>query len=260
MNKIKFLGTAGARFVVMKQLRASGGMWLTLDDTDILIDPGPGSLVRCLSSRPKLNPRDLDGIILTHRHIDHSNDINVMMEAMTNGGFKKRGIVFAPSDALDDDPVILKHFRGHAEKIEVLKEKGSYTVGNIPFSTPVTHIHGVETYGLNIYGKNISISIITDTEYFENLESHYTGDILIINIVLYDDIYKEKKGIQHLSLKDAEKIISVNKPKVSILTHFGMTMLKMKPWEIAENLSEKLGVKVIAARDGMEIDIDQFKN
>ena len=86
MNKIKFLGTAGARFVVTRQLRKSGGLWLTFDDTNILIDPGPGSLVRCLSSRPKLNPKDLDGIILTHRHIDHSNDINIMIEAMTNGG------------------------------------------------------------------------------------------------------------------------------------------------------------------------------
>lgn len=260
MNKIKFLGTAGARFVVMKQLRASGGIWITLDDTDILIDPGPGCLVRCLSSRPKLNPRDLDGIILTHRHIDHSNDINVMIEAMTNGGFQEKGIVFAPSDALEEDPVIFKYIRDYVHKIEILKEKKNYTLGNISFSTPVKHIHGVETYGLNIYGKNCNISIITDTEYFENLESHYIGDILIINIVLYDDTYKEKKGIQHLSLTDAETIISVNKPKLSILTHFGMTMLKMKPWEIAENLSEKHGVKVIAARDGMQIDIDQFKN
>lgn len=259
MNKIKFLGTAGARFVVMKQLRASGGMWLTLDDTDILVDPGPGCLVRCLSSRPKLNPRDLDGIILTHRHLDHSNDVNVMIEAMTNGGFKKKGIVFAPSNALEEDPVILKYIRDYVDKIEILKEKESYTIGNISFSTPEKHIHGVETYGLNIQGKGCSISVITDTEYFENPESHYTGDILIINTVLYDDRYKEKKGIQHLSLKDAEKIISVNKPKVSILTHFGMTMIKMKPWEIAENLSEKLGVEVIAARDGMELDIDQYQ-
>ena len=259
MNKIKFLGTAGARFVVMKQLRASGGMWITLDDTDILVDPGPGCLVRCLSSRPKLNPEDLDGIILTHRHLDHSNDINVMIEAMTNGGFKKKGIVFTPSDALEEDLVILKYIRDYVDKIEILKEKESYTLGNISFSTPVKHIHGVETYGLNIQGKDCSISVITDTKYFENLESHYTGDILIINTVLYDDRYKEKKGIRHLSLKDVEKIISVNKPKVSILTHFGMTMLKMKPWEIAENLSETHGVKVIAARDGMELDIDQYQ-
>lgn len=259
MNKIKFLGTAGARFVVMKQLRASGGIWITLDDTNILIDPGPGSLVRCLSSKPKLNPMDLDGIILTHRHLDHSNDINVMIEAMTNGGFKKKGIVFAPSDALDSDPVILHYFRDHINKIEILKEQGTYRIGKITFSTPIKHIHGVETYGLNIKGKDCSISLITDTEYFQNLESYYVGDILIINVVLFEDHIKKIREIKHLSLKDVEQIISRNKPKLSILTHFGMSMIRGKPWEIAENISKKLGLNVIAARDGMQIDIDQYK-
>ena len=255
MNKIKFLGTAGARFVVMKQLRASGGIWLTLDDTNLMIDPGPGSLVRCISSKPKLNPMDLDGIILTHRHIDHSNDINIMIEAMTNGGFKKRGAVFAPQDSVEGDPVILNYVRNHVERIEIMKEKGNYKLGNISFSTPVKHIHGVETYGLNIKGKNNSISIITDSKYFEGLESYYDGDILIINVVMLE----EKPAIDHLSLKDAEKMLSINKPKLGILTHFGMNMVKAKPWEIAERLSEKIGTKIIAARDGMEVDIDQYK-
>ena len=255
MDKIKFLGTAGARFVVMKQLRASGGIWLTLDNTNIFIDPGPGSLVRCLSSKPKLNPLDLDGIILTHRHLDHSNDINIMIEAMTNGGFKKKGVVFAPRDAIEEDPVVLRYIREYVENIEIMKEKGSYTLGNISFSTPVKHIHGAETYGLNIRGKDNSISLITDTRYFEGLESHYNGDILIINVVRFE----EKQGIDHLSLKDAEKILSINKPKLGVLTHFGMTMIKAKPWEIAKGLSEKLGVKVIAARDGMELDLDKYQ-
>ena len=254
MNKIKFLGTAGARFVVTKQLRKSGGTWLTLDDTNVIIDPGPGSLVKCLSSKPKLSPLELDGIILTHRHIDHSNDINVMIEAMTDGGFKKKGVVFAPKDTLEDDPVILKYVRGYVEKIEILKEKGTYSIKNISFSTPVKHNHGVETYGLNIHGKNHSISMITDTKYFEKLESYYKEDILIINSVLIE----EKDYIQHLSLKDVEKIISANKPKLTILTHFGMTFIKAKPWEIAGDLTEKFGVKVIAASDGMEIDLDKL--
>ena len=254
MDSIKFLGTAGARFVVIKQLRKSGGIWLTLDDTNVLIDPGPGSLNRCLQSKPKLNPMDLDGIILTHRHIDHSNDVNILIEAMTNGGFKKKGIVFAPSDALNDDPVILKYVRGHVEDIVTLKEKGEYNIGNISFSTPVKHVHGVETYGLNIYGKNCSISLIADTKYFNELESYYNGDILILNIVLL----KEKEHIMHLSLGDAERIISANKPKLCVLTHFGMNIIKLKPWELAEALSEKLGVKVIAASDGLQLDLDKI--
>ena len=59
MDYIKFLGTAGARFAVMRQIRKTGGIWLSLDNTKILIDPGPGSLVRCLSSKPPLNPQEL---------------------------------------------------------------------------------------------------------------------------------------------------------------------------------------------------------
>jgi phosphoribosyl 1,2-cyclic phosphodiesterase len=255
MNKIKFLGTAGARFVVTKQLRKSGGIWITVDNTNVLIDPGPGSLVNCLSSRPKLNPKDLDGIILTHRHIDHSNDINIIIEAMTNGGFKKKGVVFATIDSLDGDSVILNYVRDQIENIEILKEKGTYNIGKISFTTPVKHIHGVETYGIIIRGKDCSISIITDTKYFEGLESYYQSDIIILNVVLTEG----NEHIMHLSLKDAEKIIAANKPKLSILTHFGMKMIRIKPWKIADHLSNKLGVKVIAARDGLEIDIDHYK-
>ena len=255
MNRIKFLGTAGARFVVMSQLRRSGGIWLTLDETNVLIDPGPGSLVRCLSSKPKLNPRELDGIILSHRHLDHSNDVNIMIEAMTNGGFDRRGVVFAPSDAVDIDPVVLKYVRDYVERVEILREKGSYNLGNISFSTPVKHLHhGVETYGINFYGENISVSYISDTSYFDGIESYYDGDVLILNVVRL----RKSDSIQHLSFEDVEKIISENKPKLAVMTHFGMTMVKAKPWELAENLTSKLGVKVVAASDGMEIDLDKY--
>jgi len=255
MNKLKFLGTAGGRFVVSKQFRKSGGLWLTLDRTNVLIDPGPGSLVRILSSKPKLNPRDLDGILLSHRHIDHTNDANIIIEAMTNGGWDKKGVLFAPNQALEEDPVVFRYVRNYLDKTEILEEKGNYKIGNINFETPVKHIHhGVECYGFNIYSNNVSISIITDTKYFNRLESFYQGDILIINVVFV----KNKKNLEHFDVKDAEKIISLNKPKLTILTHFGMTMVKSKPWEIAESLSKKFGVKVIAASDGMEINLDDY--
>ncbi len=257
MNKIKFLGTAGGRFVVSRQIRKSGGIWITLDDTNVLIDPGPGSLVRILSSKPKLNPRDLDGIILSHIHLDHSNDVNIIIEAMTNGGWDKKGVLFAPKEALENKSVVMDYVRAYLEKIEILKEKNRYKIGNICFETPVKHIHhGVEGYGFNIFGKNISLSIITDTMYFNGLESFYKGDLLILNVVFYEN----NRNLQHFDLRDIEKIISINKPNLSILTHFGMTMIKAKPWKIADELTKKLGVKVIAASDGMEIDLDDFKN
>jgi hypothetical protein len=43
----------------------------------------------------------------------------------------------------------------------------------------------------------------------------------------------------------------------AILTHFGMTVLKAKPWELAETLTQDTGVKVIAARDGMKFNLNE---
>jgi phosphoribosyl 1,2-cyclic phosphodiesterase len=252
MDSIKFLGTAGARFAVIQQIRKSGGIWLTLNETNILIDPGPGSLIRCLSSKPKLNPQNLDAIILSHRHIDHSNDINIMIEAMTNGGYNKKGTVFAPSDALETDPVILKHFRNHVENIITLKEKTTYHLNSISFSTSTKHIHDCETYGFLFQGSKQSIAYITDTKYFQGLESHYKADIVIINVVLLNP----KDYINHLSVKDAEHIMQIIQPKTTILTHFGLTMIREKPWKIAESLEQKTGLPVIAASDGMLFPID----
>jgi len=69
---------------------------------------------------------------------------------------------------------------------------------------------------------------------------------------------EDRSNIEHLCLQDAEEIITKSKPRLAILTHFGMGMVKARPWEIAEQLTKKLGVTVIAARDGMQIDIDQY--
>jgi len=252
MKTIKFLGTAGARFVVMKQLRASGGLWLNWEGTEVLIDPGPGTLVKALNSRPKLNPEKLSGIILTHRHLDHSSDINVMIEAMTEGGYKKKGIVFAPRDALNDDPVILKYVRDFVEKIIPLKEGGEYELNGLKFETPLKHTHDSETFGLNFYDKKeILLSIIIDTQFTPEIIKYYRGKYLIINTVRF--ILKE--GLKHLNIGDVEKILEKIKPKTAILTHFGMTMLRAKPREMADELSKKTGVKVVAAYDGMNFEM-----
>lgn len=251
MNFIKFLGTAGARIVVAKQLRASGGMWLSLDDTNILIDPGPGCLVRCVSSRPRLDPTQLDGIVLSHKHLDHSADINVMMEAMTVGGHNKKGMVLVPRDAVSGkDPVIYKYIRPYVKKIEILKERRKYKIGNVAIQAPVKHIHGVETYGLIFKGKKHTISYVADTKFFPELPKKYKGDILIVNV-----LRPQPCPFDHLCIEDVKKIVKVIKPKTTILTHFGMWMIRAEPWELADQLSKELKTKVIAARDGMTFEL-----
>jgi phosphoribosyl 1,2-cyclic phosphodiesterase len=257
-NRIKFLGTAGARIVVSKQLRASGGTWLTLENKNFLIDPGPGTLVKCFSSKPKLDPSKLDAIILTHRHIDHSNDVNIMIEAMTEGGFKRRGMLFCPTDALNDDPVVLKYASSFVEKIHILKTGGEYNIDTITLSTPLKHIHGVEAYGLIFKTPKYRISFIVDTKFFPELIKYHSGsDMIIINTVRYEPEGSKKLNLNHLNLEDAKDIIINCNPQIAILTHFGMTMLKAKPWELALQLKKELQTEVIAASDGMELNLDE---
>jgi len=255
MSFIKFLGTAGARFVVMKQLRASGGVWFSVGKTNLCIDPGPGALVRCLNSKPKLEPSTLDGILLTHKHLDHSGDVNVMIEAMTEGGFKKKGVLFAPRDALEEDPVVLKYVMGYVEKVEVLKENSEYRFGEIQFSTAQRHQHRVETYGLNFKISPLTVSFITDTKFFPELSNLYRGEILVIHVVRLKPIGDDP--IEHLSIEDVKTIIKKAKPRLTILTHFGMTMIKAKPWVVAAELEKELGLKVIAASDGLKLDLER---
>ncbi len=250
MNRIVFLGTGGARVLVFKQLLASGGLWIEQADTGIHLDPGPGALVQ--STKRKLDPSKLDAIILSHRHLDHAADVNVMIEAMTTGGFSKRGIILAPRDAYEDDPVILRYLRDYVEETLVVEEGGEHRIGGVTVRSPVRHDHPGEVYGFVFESPGCRWSYIADTRYFPELADHYQADVMVMNTVRL-----EESDIYHLSIPDAKRLIEAAKPQTAILTHFGMTIWRAKPWEVAKRLSDQTGVEVIAARDGMRFQLPE---
>ncbi len=251
MGWIKFLGTAGSRFVVFKQLRASGGIWLNYGGKNILVDPGPGCLVRCVESKPKLDPMTLDYIFLSHRHLDHCADINTMIEAMTEGGFSPRGVLFAPLDALEgEDRVIFRYLRGYLNGVEVISGGSFELDGIVVDAIPLVH-HGVQTFGFRFSSSGEqTLSFIMDTRFFSSIPERFKADIMVLSVTLH----RKREDIDHLSLDDAFNIISLAKPKLAILTHFGRGMLLKKPWLIAEELSKSTGLNVKAASDGMKVD------
>ncbi len=238
--------------VVLNQLRKSGGFWLKLDGVNILQDPGPGSLV--MVHQLRLKPRDLDAIVVSHRHIDHSNDVNVMVEAMTLGGFQPRGRLIVPADCLNSDPVVLQYIRPFVEIIEIKKDM-DITFGGVKIGFPIQNMHPVETYGA-IYTFSLGkLGYIPDTEYFPELTGAYRGvDFLIMNVVRM----KTDKKIRHLNMDGAAVLINEIKPKLAVLTHFGLQVLKSSPELQARNISEKTGVDVRAAYDGMSVNFEEI--
>jgi len=250
MSGVTFLGTGGGRMVVLNQMRKSGGFWLKLDDVNILHDPGPGSLV--MVHQLGLKPKNLDAIILSHRHIDHSNDVNVMTETMTGGGFTPRGKLIAPSDCFDFDPVILKYVRPFVEIIEI-KNGMEMTIKDIKIKFPIENRHPVETYGIIYTFKSGRLGYIPDTEYFPELVQAYGGvDYLILNVVRM----KTDKRIRHLNMDEAAELINKIRPQKAILTHFGLQVLKSSPEFQAKLISRKTGIDVIAAQDGMTVNLE----
>jgi phosphoribosyl 1,2-cyclic phosphodiesterase len=244
--KLTFMGTAGARFMVAKQLAASGGLYIEEGHTRISLDPGPGAIVQY--AKRKIDLTKLDAIVISHRHLDHSNDVNVMIEAMTDGGFRHRGRLYCPSDALDDDPVVLKYIRHFPQEIVPLEPETEYTVGDITFTTTPRHVHQVETYGFRFGNR---LGWVTDSAYYDGIAEQHKADVMVIHLVLMDC----RAGLPHLCLEDAERIIREAKPRLAILTHYGMTVWRAHPWELAADLTQRIGTEVKAARDGMSLEL-----
>jgi phosphoribosyl 1,2-cyclic phosphodiesterase len=193
-------------------------------------------------------------VILTHKHLDHSGDVNAMIEAMTQGGTKKRGVVFAPRDAYDEDPVVLRYVRSYPAATETLEPGGRYPLGgdgSPVLETPIRLKHPVETYGLRFVGRRFSVGLVSCTGYVPEIETALRADLLILNVV-----YREPRDEIHLAVPDARQLITAMRPRLAVITHFGLTMLRARPWELAETLSRETGVRVLAARDRWRLDLE----
>jgi phosphoribosyl 1,2-cyclic phosphodiesterase len=252
VDQVVFIGSGGGRMTTTFQARSTGGLWVVLDRAAVHVDPGPGALVHARGRSLGLDPARLDAVVLTHKHLDHSGDVNAMIEAMTTGGTQKRGLVLAPRDAYEDDPVILRYVRAYAGRTEVLEAGGRYPVGDLVVEAPLRLHHPVETYGLRFVGRRYTIALIACTGYFPELEAAFHSDLLILNVV-----FREPRDEIHLALPDARRLIGGIRPRLAVITHFGLTMLRARPWGLAEALAGDTGVRVLAARDRWRLKLDE---
>jgi phosphoribosyl 1,2-cyclic phosphodiesterase len=254
-DSLKFLGTAGARFVVSTQLRHSGGLYWTLRGLRIWVDPGPGALVRALSSRPKIDPARTDVLVVTHRHLDHSGDATAVVEAMSKGGFTPRGTLLAPRDALEDEPAVHRYAQTFVARRLVLAEGSRHQLSpEVALETPLAHDHGVETYGYRLSAPGFTAAHVVDGYFTDRLVAAYAGvDLLVVNTTLPRG---GDRRYLHLGADDAELLVHAIRPRLAVLTHLGMKMLRAGPERVALGISERTGVPTVAARDGWLLSLD----
>ena len=135
-----------------------------------------------------------------------------------------------------------------------LEPRKEYRLGDLAFETTRQHIHGAETYGFRFGADSSSparLGWVTDSKYYDGIAEDHLAEVMLIHTVLS----ASRPELPHLGLDDAERIISAARPRLAIITHFGMQVWRAHPWEVAEGLSQRTGVEVKAARDGMSLEV-----
>jgi phosphoribosyl 1,2-cyclic phosphodiesterase len=253
--KITFLGTGGGRFTTISQKRMTGGFRIdSFNGKNFHIDPGPGALVR--SYQFGLNPASLDGIFVSHSHTDHYNDAEVLIEAMTRGMTKTKGIVMGSQSVFNGykqwGPAISKYHTGQSEKL-VLGPNKTKNFENFTIKGTKT-VHGDPTaVGFQLKSNDLVISYTSDTKYFENLYKYHKGsDILIASVIRPGN--QTIKG--HMCTRNFINLVNEVKPKLAIMTHFGFKMLSENPNDEAKRVFNETGIATLAAFDGMVVSIN----
>ncbi len=253
-NFLWFLGTAGARFSMIFQLRSTGGIWVRIGGFNILVDPGPGSLVRVNEFLPELDPLELDAVILTHRHLDHSGDMNAITEAMTYGGRIRKGTVILPVDATEpEEPVLLRQFYHKVQKIVTWEKDSNIQLSESIILRPVElRHHGVQCFGFKIYSPDIPVTgFMADTAFDPVFVEQFSDcSRLIVNVTLLKRISR----IDHISVPEVSDIMELVRPDTIIMTHLGTSLIENDPDTAALSLKSDQ-TDVIAARDSMVFDI-----
>jgi len=251
-SRLVFLGTAGNLGVVSKQSRSSGGFIVQVGEIQMHIDPGPGALTN--AALCGINTRAHTAILVSHAHLNHCNDINALINAMTLNGLDSHGVLIAPESVINGTehikPVLHTHFANHLEKIIVAQPNKKIAMENIEVHTLAAKHSDLHSLGFKIFTPDFVLAYSGDTSYTTDVAEQYEGaDILVLNC---QNPGKSKEP--GLCSADVIKILKKAKPKLCILTHFSQKMLDAKPMYETRDIKLQSGVQVISAEDGMIVD------
>lgn len=252
-STIIFLGTGGDSYVVGKQIRSSGGIILQIDENQFHIDPGPGSLL--MAKEVGVNLRANTGLFVSHNHLNHCNDVNAVIDAMTYSGFDKKGVLIANNTVINGNqnypPFLQEYYKNCLERYVVLNEGQKVGINDVEIKALKARHSESNAIGFKFFTSEYTISYSGDTKYsVEVAEEYKNSNVLILNV----PFLKKEKDNDGLSKEDAIKIINIVKPRLAIITHFGIDFIKSDPLYEVRDIQRETNCQIIAARDGMVVD------
>lgn len=173
---------------------------------------------------------------------------------MTYSGFDKKGVLVANKTLVNGaenyQPFLMKSARDCLERYIVLEPGNRVGINEVEIRALKAVHSEPNTIGFKFFTPYYTISYSADTKYSIDIAEQYkNSNILILNVPSQK---KEDAGM-NLCIDDAIKIIKIAKPRLAIITHFGINMIKANPVYEVREIQKQTGVQVIAAQDGMVI-------
>ncbi len=236
MIRITFLGGGGGRVINALQILPTAGFFVEFFNTNFYVDPGP--CVLCKLKEMKIKPFIIKNVVVTHFHCDHSAGLYSLLDAVTLGGIKKRGNLFAPESLLKEK-VVPDYLINSLNKVVVMKEK-SFDVDDIKV-TFTKAIHGIETYGIIFEGDNKRVGYSSDTAFREEIALQYKDvDLLILNVLRPGNSKLEN----HMCVNEAIEFIKIANPKKVVVQHFGYKFYNYGIYNEVERIKKETKVDV----------------
>jgi len=239
---LKILGTGTA---VPSLRRLSSAYVLSTDSGRMLIDVGPSVVRRLLEAGYGVN--DIDTIILSHFHVDHTADLSTFLFASNYGGPERqkpltlaagRGLRLFFRRLVRLYPWVVPN-RYHL-LIRVVNVK-TRRLGPLSVRCSIMS-HREESIGIRIEEKGKSIVFSGDTDYTPALaDLAADADLLVVECA-----FPARKVTGHLNLEALLRIVRQANPRRVILSHL------YPEWE---GYDTPLAPPLVLGEDGMEIDL-----
>ena len=254
---ITFLGTGQGSFVIGRQLLSSGGFVLQVGENQFHVDPGPSALSN--AAQYGVNVRATTALLVSHAHLNHANDLNAVIDAMTYSGFDKRGILVADDTTVNGaekyTAPLSPFYRDFLERFIVLRAGQRVGINEIEILALKTRHSEPNAIGFKFFTPKFTLSYSSDTKYSQELiEEYKNSNVLILNV---PHLTKEEAK-DNLCMEDAIKIIKEINPRLAVIQHFGVEMVKADPLFQIRKIQMETRIQTIAAKDGMVINLDSY--
>ena len=232
-----------------RQLKASGGFVLQVGENQFHIDPGPNALQRARDCG--VNLRATTAVLASANTLFHANDINAVLDAMTYGGFDKKGVLIAAKSAVHGTekqaPYLQRFYRECVERTIVMEAGKRVAVNEIEIQAMPTRNDDPTAIGFKFFTPYFTLVYSSDTKYAPEIAEAYKGShILVLNVSS-----TRKDAANTLSTEEAVKLLQKVQPRLAVITHFGIDMVKSDPIYEAREIQKQTGIQTLAAKDGM---------